>query len=237
MRQHETQHRVKSMLARPAKAQDGTNRSATAPEAGRDSQKSGIALDQSAGRLLGTAIGVQIRTLRRGLDMTAGELAERAGVSGSMLSKIERGLASPSIATLAALASALKIPVARFFTSYDERRDCSLVRAGKGVMVERRGSKCGHQYELLGHSLSGELFVEPYLVTLTEEATPYPSFQHTGIEFLYVLSGEMRYRYADRVYDLRPGDALLFDATALHGPEALQRRPVLYLSVDFNLRA
>jgi mannose-6-phosphate isomerase-like protein (cupin superfamily)/DNA-binding transcriptional regulator YiaG len=225
------------MLARPTKAQDGTKRTATASEAARDRQNPVGALDQSAGSALGTAIGAQIRILRRAVDMTAGELAERAGVSGSMLSKIERGLASPSVATLAALASALKIPVARFFTSYDERRDCSFVRAGKGVMVERRGTKCGHQYELLGHSLSGELFVEPYLVTLTEEATPYPSFQHTGIEFLYVLSGEMRYRYADRIYELRTGDALLFDATALHGPEALQRRPVTYLSVDFNLRA
>jgi len=225
------------MLARTKKAQDGTNRTATASEAARDRQSSVGALDQSAGSVLGTAIGAQIRILRRAVDMTAGDLAERAGVSGSMLSKIERGLASPSVATLAALASALKIPVARFFTSYDERRDCSFVRAGKGLTVERRGTKCGHQYELLGHSLSGELFVEPYLVTLTEEATPYPSFQHTGIEFLYVLSGEMRYRYADRIYELRTGDALLFDATALHGPEALQRRPVVYLSVDFNLRA
>lgn len=186
---------------------------------------------------LGAEIGAQIRTLRHALDITAADLAGRAGVSASMLSKIERGLASPSIATLAHLAAALKIPVARFFTSYDERRDCSLVRAGRGVKVERRGSKCGHLYELLGHSLSGDLFVEPYLVTLTDEATAYPSFQHTGVEFLYVMSGRMRYRYADRVFDLTPGDSMLFDATAMHGPETLVKRPIVYLSIDFNLRA
>jgi transcriptional regulator with XRE-family HTH domain len=193
--------------------------------------------DPQSGAALGAEIGTQIRTLRHALQITAADLAARAGVSGSMLSKIERGLASPSIATLAQLAGALQVPVARFFTSYDERHDFSLVRAGYGVRVERRGSKCGHLYELLGHSLSGDLFVEPYLVTLTKEATAYPSFQHTGVEFLYVVSGRMRYRYADRVFDLAPGDSMLFDATALHGPEALLKRPIVYLSIDCNLRA
>ena len=220
------------MLVRSAKA---VGVRGIVPVENRD--EASIPVATAHGTDLGAAIGSQIRTLRRALDMTAGDLARRAGVSVSMLSKVERGLASPSVATIAALAAALKVPVARFFTSYDERRDCSFVRAGKGVRVERRGSKSGHEYELLGHSLSGELFVEPYLVTLTDEATPYPSFQHTGIEFLYVLSGRMRYRYADRVYDLAPGDALLFDATAMHGPEALIRRPIVYLSADFNLRA
>ena len=219
---------AKSMLARSVQRRP-TSEDAAPPQTEREGAHSP--------RNLGAEIGLQIRTLRRGLEITAAELASRARVSGSMLSKIERGLASPSIATLAALAAALKVPVSRFFTSYDERRDCSFVRAGHGVRVERRGTKCGHLYELLGHSLSGELFVEPYQVTLTKEATPNPSFQHTGVEFLYVISGRMRYRYADRLYDLAPGDALLFDATALHGPERLLKRPIVYLSVDVNLRA
>jgi transcriptional regulator with XRE-family HTH domain len=183
------------------------------------------------------AIGTQVRWLRRNLDIPAIELAKKAGLSNSMLSKIERGLATPSVAALVALSGALNVPVARFFASYDERRDFSIVRAGEGVTIERRGSVLGHRYQLLGHTLSGELFVEPYLVTLTSEARPSPSFQHTGIEFLYVLSGTMGYRYADQVYELAQGDALVFDASALHGPEVLKKRPILYLSVVFNLRA
>lgn len=224
---------TKSMVVRnavkggePSKASTAKDEAMSAPSTGLD-----------PGDTLSAEIGSQIRTLRKSLDITAAELAARARVSGSMLSKIERGLASPSIATLGNLAAALKVPVARFFTSYDERRDCSFVRAGKGVAVERRGSKCGHLYELLGHSLSGEIFVEPYLVTLTDEAMPYPSFQHTGVEFVYVLKGRMRYRYQDRLYDMSAGDALLFDAAALHGPESLLTRPIVYLSLDVNLRA
>src|SRR4051812_41716747 len=200
---------AKTMVMRTAKQQPmpPSRTSAAAPALIERIAAHAAAANVDQGAALGAEIGSQIRTLRRALEITAADLAARAGVSGSMLSKIERGLASPSIATLASLAATLKVPVARFFTSYDERRDCSIVRAGQGVKVDRRGSKCGHLYELLGHSLSGDLFVEPYLVTLTDEATPYPSFQHTGVEFVYIVSGRMRYRYADRLFELAPGDS------------------------------
>jgi len=183
------------------------------------------------------AIGTQVRSIRRTRELTAVELARQAGVSTGMLSKIERGQAAPSIATLAALAHALNVPVARFFATFEDRRDYSYVKAGRGLAVERRGTRSGHSYQLLGHSLSGELFVEPYLVTTTRKAQPYSSFQHKGVEFLYVLDGSMTYRYADQVFDLGPGDSMLFDSTALHGPEALTVEPVRYLSIVFNLRS
>jgi len=48
--------------------------------------------------------------------------------------------------------------------------------------------------------LSGELFVEPYLVTTSDEAQPYSSCQDKGVKFLYVLSGSMSYRYADKFW-------------------------------------
>ena len=42
---------------------------------------------------------------------------------------------------------------------------------------------------LLGHGLGGDIVVEPYLITLTEEAAPYTGFRHAGVEFIYMLSG------------------------------------------------
>ncbi len=73
--------------------------------------------------------------------------------------------------------------------------------------------------------------IEPYLITLNEEAAPYTGFHHAGVEFIYMLSGQVTYRHADRVYHLRPGDSLLFDSGALHGPETLIERPMTYLSI------
>jgi transcriptional regulator with XRE-family HTH domain len=169
--------------------------------------------------------------LRQRLQLTATELANEAGLSPGMLSKIENGGTSPSLATLQALARALNVPLTSFFADFEERRDCSYVRAGQGVLIERRGSKAGHRYELLGHSLSGDIVVEPYLITLSEDAEPYALFQHDGVEFIYMLTGKVVYRHADKLYPMSPGDALFFDSGAPHGPEELVERPMTYLSI------
>lgn len=60
-------------------------------------------------------LGEQIQNLRRHDDLAAGALARRVGVSRSMLSRIERGLVAPSIATLDKLAEGLGIPLSRLF--------------------------------------------------------------------------------------------------------------------------
>jgi uncharacterized cupin superfamily protein len=73
--------------------------------------------------------------------------------------------------------------------------------------------------------------VEPYLITLEKDAAPYTGFRHAGVEFIYMLTGEVIYRHADQDYRLRPGDALLFDSGALHGPERLVQQPTAFLSI------
>jgi transcriptional regulator with XRE-family HTH domain len=180
---------------------------------------------------LEVSIGRRVRLLRQRLQLTATELAAEAGLSPGMLSKIENGGTSPSLSTLRALARALNVPMTSFFADFEERRDCSYVRAGQGVLIERRGTKSGHRYELLGHSLSGDIVVEPYLITLSEDANPYAQFQHDGVEFIYMLTGKVIYRHADKLYPMSPGDALFFDAGAPHGPEELTERPMTYLSI------
>jgi transcriptional regulator with XRE-family HTH domain len=180
---------------------------------------------------LEVSIGRRVRLLRQRLQLTATDLAAQAGLSPGMLSKIENGGTSPSLSTLRALARALNVPMTSFFADFEERRDCSYVRAGQGVLIERRGTKAGHRYELLGHSLSGDIVVEPYLITLSEDATPYTQFQHDGMEFIYMLSGQVIYRHADKLYPMGPGDALFFDAAAPHGPEELVECPMTYLSI------
>ncbi|MDP9975227.1 transcriptional regulator with XRE-family HTH domain [Variovorax paradoxus] len=181
-------------------------------------------------------IGAQVRALRMAAEMSAGSLAKTSGISASMLSRIERGLVSPSVETLERLAQGLHVPVSRFFGDQARRTDFSHVRAGKGVVVDRFGAVADYRYELLGHLLSGNLFVEPYLVTLLPGADPYVTFQHPGLKFLYFLSGEVSYRYSGKSVAVGAGDSLLFDATALHGIEAIQTQPVSYLSVVFTLR-
>jgi transcriptional regulator with XRE-family HTH domain len=176
-------------------------------------------------------IGAEVHRLRKSLDLTIAELAAAAGITAGMLSKIENGEVSPSLGTLGALSKALHVPVSQFFVESDEHRDCSFVKAGAGLRIERRGTKAGHLYDLLGHSLAGAIGVEPYLITLKKDAQPYTNFRHAGVEFLYMLSGKVRYRHADRTYVMEKGDALFFDAAARHGPEELLQAPMEYLSI------
>jgi len=223
MRQHSIRKSRKA-VARPA-------RRSTVRDTDDDLRTGSSAPAELPGRSLESEIGSEVRKLRKSLDLTVAELGLAAGISSGMLSKIENGAISPSLATLGALAQALNVPISQLFAETEERRDCSFVKAGQGVRIERRGTKAGHQYDLLGHSLAGEIGVEPYMITLREDAVPYTNFRHAAVEFLYMLSGKVRYRHADRLYLMEPGDALFFDAAARHGPEELVEAPMQYLSI------
>lgn len=190
----------------------------------------GSAVDPIADRLE-MAIGREVRNFRNHMGMTVVELASEAGLSSGMLSKIENGMTSPSLHTIQALSRALNIPVTSLFRRFEEQRDATFVRAGEGLVTERRGTRAGHQYQLLGQSIGGDVFVHPYLVTLTEESDVFPLFQHEGVEFIYILEGEVAYRYADKTYQMRPGDSLFFDGDAPHGPEELTKCPIRLLSI------
>ncbi len=179
------------------------------------------------------AIGHEVRAYRKKLGITVTDLAAATGISLGMLSKIENGNISPSLTTLQSLSRALGVPLTAFFRRYEEPRNAVFVKAGQGVELERRGTRAGHQYNLLGHidNNSSGVIVEPYLITLTADSDVFPTFQHEGMEFLYMLEGEVMYRHGDQLYPMQPGDSLFFDADAPHGPEVLVKLPAKYLSI------
>lgn len=189
--------------------------------------------DEAREKVLEVAIGREVRAYRRQQQTTVAELSAMTGISIGMLSKIENGNTSPSLTTLQTLANALSVPLTSFFHRFEERRQAVHTRAGEGVETDREGTRANHQYNLLGHlgSNASGVIVEPYLITLTEESDTFPTFQHGGIETIYILEGEVDYRHGDDVHALRPGDTLFFDADAPHGPEKLTKLPARYLSV------
>jgi transcriptional regulator with XRE-family HTH domain len=184
-------------------------------------------------KVLEVAIGHEVRAFRKKLGITVADLAAATDISLGMLSKIENGITSPSLTTLQSLSRALGVPLTSFFRRFEEERNAVFVKAGEGVDVERRGTRAGHQYNLLGH-ISGDqsgVVVEPYLITLSEDSDVFPTFQHDGLEFLYMLQGEVVYRHGNSLYRMTPGDSLFFDADAPHGPEELAKLPAVYLSI------
>ncbi|MDQ0316102.1 helix-turn-helix domain-containing protein [Amorphus orientalis] len=176
-------------------------------------------------------IGREVRRHRQAHQMTLADLAQATGLSPGMVSKIENGQTSPSLSTLTTLASALNLPLSAFFRSFEESRDVSYVPAGRGLEIDRRGTRAGHIYQLLGHMIRSSVSLEPYLITLTEQSEVFTEFQHEGVEFIYMLEGELIYRHGEREFTLSPGDSLFFDAIAPHGPAALLSMPARYLSI------
>lgn len=154
-----------------------------------------------------------------------------AQVSVSMLSRIENGHASPSLATINALANALKVPAAYLLGDLRKQTDVSFVKSGGGLSVERRGGGAGHSYQLLGHSPRSPVLLEPYLIVMNDSKEMFEMLVHEGIEFMYVLTGSLVYRVADRTYEMTPGDSLCLEASAPHGPVKLQQTPVKLLAV------
>ncbi len=190
-----------------------------------------LASNEQDVKVLAVAIGKQVRTLRKKLNITVAMLARQSGLSTGMLSKIENGQTSPSLATITALANALQVPVTSLFSHYEEQRDVSYIKAGEGLPIERRGSGVGHEYQLLGHTIGKPYSIEPYLITIDDESETFPVFQHAGTELLYMLEGKLTYRHGSRTYLMEPGDTLFFDAEAPHGPEELLQLPCRYLSI------
>ena len=184
-------------------------------------------------RELEVAIGRQVRHLRRKKGRKIAQFAAEMNISEGMVSKIENGQVSPSLSMLQRLAGALSVPLTALFQGYEEDRPAVHVRAGEGVEADRAGTRAGHHYTLLGllSAQSSAVVVEPYLITLTEESDVFPLFQHSGLEFIYMLEGEVDYRHGDQIYPLKPGDTLFFDADAPHGPERLVNLPARYISV------
>ena len=98
----------------------------------RSRRSSSSARAERVDKHLMEALGAQVKVLRQSLSITASEVAQAAGLSVAMLSKIENGQTAPSLATLQSLAAALNVPITALFTKFDQKRDATFVKAGRG---------------------------------------------------------------------------------------------------------
>ena len=94
---------------------------------------------------LNVVIAQRIREYRQGRKQTVANLAASSGISKGMMSKIENGQASPSLATLGSIARALEVPVTSLFRGLEEEHDALYVAAGKGLEIIREGTRAGHR--------------------------------------------------------------------------------------------
>lgn len=191
----------------------------------------GSVAERGVEETLNVVIAQRVRELRQRNGWTIGHLADVCGLSKGMLSKIENVQTAPSLGALSRLSEALGAPVTAFFRGMPEQHDVIFVKAGGGLTIDHRTPAAGHRHQGLGSIPAPHDTLEPMLVTLTERSEPFPLYQHSGTELIFMIAGRMEYYCGGSQYLLEPGDTVQFVGEVVHGPGELISLPVRYLAV------
>ena len=162
---------------------------------------------------LSDQIGGKLRSLRKSRKMTLEALAAHTGFTKSYLSKIENSKKIPPIGSLAKICQSLGTDLADLFGNgpiedTPSPRHC-IVRANERHTVIRGGTSFGYDYKALAHRLPSK--------RLGAEI----SFEHEGEEFIFIISGRVRFFIDQEQTVLEPGDSIYFDSTLRHRGEAI----------------
>lgn len=161
------------------------------------------------------AVGARVRALREGLGLSLRDLADRSGVSAPMLSQVERGETSPTLAVAGRIAAGLELSLSQLLR-LDEDDHVVVLRGGKG-RVRVSG---GHRTEELTPPLPGQRVdvsrhaLEPGAAT-GGEADP-PLHEPGSREVAVVLGGTVTLLVDGERHVLREGDSVTFDADLPH---------------------
>jgi len=155
----------------------------------------------------------KIRMYRKKKNMTIKELAEKAQITPSMLSQIERGLANPSINTMKVIAKVLDEPLFKFFVDDDNTANL-VVKPQNRKRISLPNSK-GIEYELLTPDLSGNIEFCQFTLNPKNTSADKP-MSHSGEEVALILQGVAHLIFDNSVVELHAGDSVRIPAETNH---------------------
>lgn len=164
-------------------------------------------------RTADTEMGGRLRTIRRRRQATLRAVADRAGISESFLSQVERGVASPSVASLQRIAGALNVSVADLFEPDGFRSQPRVLRKESRPMLAL-GTR-GRKFLLTPRPLENlEIFIGELQPGGATAESPY--MHGDSEELVLVLSGTVELQLEDRVFELGPGDSIDYRSSVPH---------------------
>jgi transcriptional regulator with XRE-family HTH domain len=186
------------------------------------------------------SIGHRLADLRKEHHYSIRKLADRAGVSASLISDVERGKVEPSISTLKRLSSALGTTLTYFFTEPAEQTG-RVVRAGerlvlRGVKDAKGEIRSAIQTDGIRFELASPEQAEG-IEAIFGRYEPGASLgddpvTHAGEEWGMVLSGRLKVWVGDEIHFLDPGDAIWYPSTTPHRMENVADGPTEYIWID-----
>jgi transcriptional regulator with XRE-family HTH domain len=174
----------------------------------RDSVASIESVDKKASV---SSLGVRLRHTRLVAGLTLIQLAKKAECSESLISKIERGSATPSLAMLHRLAMALDTNISTLM-SEEAVVVGPILREGERPVIKTGGIS---MERLVLPTRGGLLQANIHIVE--PGAASDGQIEHTGEEVGYVLEGMLELNLGDESYKLGPGDAFTFSSSVPHG--------------------
>ncbi|HXF31175.1 MAG TPA: XRE family transcriptional regulator [Solirubrobacterales bacterium] len=176
------------------------------------------------------AVGPRVRALREAMSLSLRDLAERSGVSAQMLSQVERGETSPTLAVAAKIAAGLELTLSQLLR-LDEGQHVAVSRA-----AERRSSRRGgHVIEELTPPLPGQRAdVSLHVLdpgATTGGASDPPMHEPGSRETAVVLAGSPALILEGTRIELQEGDSVTFDADLPHHFENEGTEPTRFIAV------
>ncbi len=159
---------------------------------------------------------LNLKFLRVQSGMTLEQLAADSGLTRSYLSKLERGLSSPSIGSALKIAEALGTSLDRLYGQQDDKDPVAIVRAENGKPGDAT------TYLSLVAGLAPDRIMRAFIVRPTKTAKRGRIMSHhEGEEILFILTGKIELLIGRRKEVLYSGDCVQFDSTIPHKLTAL----------------
>ena len=176
-------------------------------------------------------VGERVRQLRKSQKLTIRDLADRVGVTSSMISQIERDTCNPSLSLLRKVAEALDTPI--WMLLYDESAEYNLIRKNKRNMISIGEGGSLKQAYLTPHrkQFNGR---DHQLEVIYDEWGPGVDVgfqQHKGEEAIFILSGQLEATVADDVHILNEGDCLFYLSETPHKLRNIGQTIVQFLTI------
>jgi len=175
-------------------------------------------------------VGPRIKALRDAMGFSLRDLADRSGVSAPMLSQVERGETSPTLAVAEKIAAGLELTLSQLLR-LDEGQHVAVTR----VDQRRRFERGGHRFEELTPPLPGQR-ADVSLHTLEPGASTGgredpPMHEPGSRETAFVLNGQLALFVEGVRHELGSGDSVTFDADLPHHFENDGEEPTRFVAV------
>ena len=164
-------------------------------------------------------VGARLKRLRTQRRMTLTGVAKATGISKSTMSRLETGQRRPTLELLLALSHAYRVPLDDLVGAPEE---------GDPRLRLKPGRVKGRTVIPLTQQPDG---MQAWKIIIpTSNATPEPR-AHDGDEWIYVLSGHMRFVLGDQDMTLGPGEVAAFDTKVPHWFGSTGDAPAEILSI------